>query len=239
MTDPYLLMRFEAPLMSFGAAMTEQSGPTWRFPGRAMLAGLLGNALGYAHWESDRLQALQDALVFGARVDRGGERVLDYQTVDLGQEFMLSGWTTAGRLQGRGGASATGTQIRRREYWADSILTVALRVCRVPGVPTEQELHDALHCPERPLFIGRKPCLPSVPLALGVVLAESLWLALRDAPSHPRADRAPWPALLPAAECPDAARTLLQHRTDDRDWPNQIHVGRRQVYEVLIGGTDA
>lgn len=224
--------------MSFGAAMTEQSGPTWRFPGRAMLAGLLGNALGYTHSETDRLQALQDALVFGARVERAGTRVLDYQTADLGQDFLRAGWTTAGRLQGRGGGRATDTQIRRRYYWADSVVTVALRVRRMSDVPTEQALLDALCCPARPLFVGRKPCLPTAPLALGLVQAQSLWQALKDAPIHARADAGPWPAMLPASECPDAAPARLQHRTDNRDWANQIHVGRRQVYEVLIGDSD-
>ena len=97
---------------------------------------------------------------------------------------------------------------------------------------------DALCCPARPLFVGRKPCLPTAPLALGLVQAQSLWQALKDAPIHARADAGPWPAMLPASECPDAAPARLQHRTDNRDWANQIHVGRRQVYEVLIGDSD-
>jgi CRISPR-associated Cas5-like protein len=37
-----LLLRFDAPLMSFGGVMVDQHGPTDRFPGLAMLTGPAG-----------------------------------------------------------------------------------------------------------------------------------------------------------------------------------------------------
>ena len=40
-----LVLRFDAPLMSFGGVMVDQHGVIDRFPGTAMLTGLLANAL--------------------------------------------------------------------------------------------------------------------------------------------------------------------------------------------------
>jgi len=98
-----LLLRFDAPLMSFGAVVVDQLNPTWRFPGTSMLAGLLGNAMGWDHRDTPMLQNLQQRLRFAARWDAEPEPLTDYQTVDLGQDFMVStGWTTRGYREDRG-----------------------------------------------------------------------------------------------------------------------------------------
>ena len=41
-----LLLRLDAPLMSFGAPMVDSNGVIQEFPALSMLTGLLGNALG-------------------------------------------------------------------------------------------------------------------------------------------------------------------------------------------------
>src|SRR5690606_15321069 len=123
-----LILRFDAPLMSFGAVVVDQKNPTWRFPGAAMLTGLLANALGWDHRDTDRLQALQERLRFAARWDAEPELLSDYQTVDLGQPFMVdTGWTSRGKREDRkGGSAATGTHQRWREHWANGVATIAL-----------------------------------------------------------------------------------------------------------------
>ena len=62
-----------------------------------MLTGLLANALGWDHRDADSLERLQDRLRFASRLDRAGHPLVDYQTVDLGQDWMRpenAGWTT-------------------------------------------------------------------------------------------------------------------------------------------------
>ncbi|MFN3297681.1 type I-E CRISPR-associated protein Cas5/CasD, partial [Caldimonas sp.] len=178
-----LLLRLDAPLMSFGAVVVDQNNPVWRFPGVAMLTGLLGNALGWDHRDTDRLQALQDRLRFAARWDAEPELLTDYQTVDLGQDFMVgTGWTTRGHREDRGkGAATTGTHIRYREHWANGVATIALTLDG-EGEPDLAALEQALRCPARPLFLGRKPCLPAGPLLLGRRKAEGVRAALAAEP---------------------------------------------------------
>ena len=184
MTMDILLLRLEGPLISFGAPIVDQIGAIQEFPGLSMVAGLLANALGYDHRDFAKTQALQDRLEFACRRDRDGMKLTDYHTVDLGQEHLVdTGWTTWGRCEERGkGAATSGTHIRLRDYWADSAFTLALALADGVAPPGLDGISAALERPARPLFLGRKCCLPSVPLLLGRIQCPSLLLALRSAP---------------------------------------------------------
>jgi CRISPR system Cascade subunit CasD len=226
-----LLLRFDAPLLSFGAPIVDNRGVIQPYPALSMVAGLLGNALGYDHADTGALQRLQQRLSYATRQDRRGTRIRDYQTVDLGQDFMRDdrAWTTRDRLERRkGGSASTGTHIRLRDYWADALHTVALTLSPAEEQPRLGDLQTALDRPERPLFIGRKTCLPSAPLVLGIIRTDSLLDALRRTPLPDGADdgdqyTAWWPSS-PAAEEAGAHKRPV---TDGRDWANQIHVGQR------------
>jgi CRISPR system Cascade subunit CasD len=229
-----IILRFDAPLISFGGVVIDYRGVTRSYPARSMLAGLLGNALGYDHRDAAALQALQARIVYAVRCDRPGQPLRDYQTVDLSQPFLARGWTTRGVVQGRAGAEATrtGTHIRLRDYLADAVYTVALELAPPGADPDAARLEAALRAPARPLFIGRKSCLPAEPIFLMRIAAESLRAALAAAPRSPHARPGEKMRAWFAAEGPHVrgARPL----TDDRDWTNQIHAGRRFILEDSI-----
>lgn len=221
-----LILRFDAPLISFGAVVVDQLNPTWRFPGKSMLAGLLGNALGWDHRDVDKLQALQDRLRFAARWDAEPVPLTEYQTVDLGQPFLVdTGWTTRGRREDRrGGSAATGTHQRWRDHWANGVVTVALALDG-EGTPTPDELERALNAPARPLFIGRKPCLPAGPILIGRRQATGVKAALA---AEPLADIGPRrrPHLISALwPLDEGLGQGTEERFDRRDWRNNIHRG--------------
>lgn len=235
-----LILRLDAPLMSFGAVVVDERHPVWKFPGTSMLVGLLGNALGWDHADTEKLSALQSRLRFAARWDSEPERVTDYQTVDLSHDFLAdTGWTTRGRREDRkGGSAATATHQRWRDYWANGLLTLAVALDG-GGDPSVQTLHDALRRPARPLFLGRKPCLPATPLLIGRRSADGVLDALRAEPECPAsvlgARRRPQRAIAmwPLDEQPESAQVLPvdveeQDRFDLRDWHQNIHVGNRR-----------
>ena len=150
-----LLIRFDAPLMSFGGPMVDQIGAIQEHPGLSQLTGLLANALGHDHRDWALTERLQRRLVYAVRCDRQGMRILDFHTVDLGQEHLVdTGWTTRGRPEHRGGGQAArGTHIRYRDFWADRVCTLALTL-REPGIdPTLDRVEEGLRSPERPLFL--------------------------------------------------------------------------------------
>lgn len=229
-----LILRLDAPIMSFGAPIIDRHGKVQSHPALSMISGMLGNALGYDHGEFDKLEALQKRLQYASRQDRAGQEIRDYQTVDLSQEFMLdkNAWTTQGWLDKRkGGASSKGTHIRLRDYRADSVHTIALTLHPADENPTIEDLQHALQFPERPLFIGRKTCLPASPLFIKRMESKSLTDALKKVPLSNRADqREKFPAWWPVEENESQPNADIEHPvTDRRDWKNQIHVGERWI----------
>ncbi|HEY8492048.1 MAG TPA: type I-E CRISPR-associated protein Cas5/CasD [Dehalococcoidia bacterium] len=224
-----LLLRFDAPLMSFGDVAVDHHRPTGRFPALSLLAGLLANALGWRRAEADRHQRLQERLRVAARIDRRGSLLRDYQSVDLGQPFLRdAGWTTRDRMEERSGAdqNKTGTHLRYRYYWADCRTTVALALDPPGEPPTLDDLSAALRAPARPLFLGRKSCLPAGPILLGRWEAASLRGALEAVERAAEADPGALPAVWPGAEGGGEDEGICW---DLRDWVNQVHTGSRRV----------
>jgi len=240
-----LVLRLDAPIMSFGTVMVDQHGFIDRFPGTAMLTGLIANALGWHHSDFQRLDDLQRRVEYAARWDVRPQRLVDYHTADLGQTKMAEpGWTTRGAPEHRAGGSDArfGTHERHRHYWADGLMTVALAL-QGETAPDLDTVGDALRRPARPLFLGRKTCLPARPLLdphrplaegenlLAILCRVPVWDRI-GVPTKPvEGLLACWPAELGAA-----GRGEVRRVYDLRDWANQIPAGSRWRAEGLIGG---
>ncbi|MGC4121407.1 MAG: type I-E CRISPR-associated protein Cas5/CasD [Myxococcales bacterium] len=153
-----------------------------------------------------------------------------------------AGWTTRGAIATRGGASSEKTHIRYRHYRADSIHTVAVGL-EGEGSPSLDEVAAALREPARPLFLGRKACLPSGPVLYACVEAASLVDALQVlARVGGRGDPGPLPVWWWDGDVAPEAVTANSHVvpvTDERDWANQVHVGRRLMREGMLNPPEA
>lgn len=223
----HLLLVLEAPLLSFGREAVDSRGPVADFPGASLLTGLLANALGWRREQRDDHARLQGRLRFGARIDRVAARIEEFQTAQLGKGDR--GWTTRGACEGRDGGAATydSPHIRRRRFDTDASVAVALRLDPAEEMPDVDTLAGALVHPVRPLFLGRKPCLPSRPALAGVVEAHDLRAALAAIP--PAEDSDPNPrTLLPPGEAAGAGETVLV--ADLRDWRSGVHGGQRPMW---------
>jgi len=231
----WLCLMLDAPLMSFGGPLIDQHGVTRPMPGLALMTGLLGNALGYDHRDADQLERLQTRLCFAGASLRAGAPLVDFHTVELGQDFMRSGWTTRGAPQYReGGSAGTGTHIRYRHYLAGALRLIVLTLEPADETPDLDQLAHALERPARPLFLGRKTCLPARPLCFGRVTAETPLAALHAGRASVRdqvglsndlgplddKETAEWPLPPGTAYAPPGAR--IDRVVDRRDWRNQI-----------------
>lgn len=232
----HLILALEAPLMAFGGETVDNYGVVRWFPAASMLTGLLANALGWRRTEGARHQSLQDRLVFAARIDRepaDGARLTDFQTAAISKRD--SSWTTRGAAEGREGGGYTNT-LRYRDYLADMRLTVALRLQGDGIEPTTERLAEALQQPFRPLFIGRKPCLPSERLFQGfqdgtTALAALLTTPLAESNGGAESVRVQWPEGEGVAEVRSNRTYML---TDQRNWISGLHGGGRSVCESTI-----
>ncbi len=228
MTYQWLHLRLAAPLMAFGGVAIDHVGPTREFPSASALTGLLANALGLRREASAHHQALQDRLIFGAlSVAPQGRTaplvVTDTQNAKL--EKSDRGWTTWGMPEGRAGATYDSPHRRRRDYLADHETRVVLRLTTAGG-PTTKDLAKALDRPARPLFIGRKPCLPTSPMLLGHVEGATAYAALQGLGIG---GHAIWPD-----EGDGPADALHHDLADLRNWHSGLHGGSRIVLEGKI-----
>ena len=228
----WMLLRFHAPLAAFGSVMIDARGMNRNVPARSMLTGLFANALGWTRGLRTEHQALQDRIVFGVVWERdvASGRMTDYQTAQLGKNDRA--WTTRGVPAGRAGGALTyaGAHQRWRDYHADLQLAVVVRLDPVGAVPTIERLAEALDRPARPLFIGRKSCLPSARIFGGWVEAENARAALCAI--------APTGATRLLAFWPETEGTTGAHRTttvtDERNWVSGLHGGERRICEGSV-----
>lgn len=247
----WLILRLEAPLIAFGGVAIDHIGPTRDFPALSMLTGLLANALGYDRTETELHQKLQDRLIFAARREHEPHIgvLRDMQNVqDL--DLQKRGWTTRGKPEERGGGSLSETHRRQRDYHPDALVAVVVTLSETGTTPTLNDLADALDRPQRPLFIGRKPCLPSSPLrhrterggnsfieAATAHAALAALPALMPAAGRPlgRANHGPaalaaiWPVGEGPADGPGVDRVVAL--ADLRNWISGLHGGTRTVVE--------
>jgi CRISPR system Cascade subunit CasD len=237
----HLLVRLSSPLIAFGGETIDNFGVIRDFPALSMVTGLIANALGWDRGDDTLHNRLQVRLRMGTRLEAQSQRLREYQTAELYQDD--AGWTTYGQPEGRANSPSYSpakngrkalTLQRYRDYHADLVALLALRLETADESPTLDEAAQALDRPQRPLFIGRKPCLPVGRLVAGWIEADSVLQALQLAPQRDGAVglRAQWPdgeGQLPGDRLVDVC--------DERNWTSGVHGGWRPVREGLIKNT--
>ena len=178
-----LLLRLQGPLQSWGTTSRFDERDTQLEPSKSGVLGLICAALG-----RDRSEPLNDltALRMGVRVDREGVPLRDYQTV-------------TGVLNAEGKFKTDRTVISPRYYLADAVFLVGLES---DDSDLLARIHAALRAPVWPLVLGRKSCVPGMPVQLpDAVQPLDLLVALRG-----------WPPLVPWG-----GRTLRLVLEDERE----------------------
>ena len=239
-----LVMRISAPLMSFGgypsgSYPTGYLRPTRMHPLRSMITGILGSALGYQREDTELLSRLQGRIEYAARVDRATEGILtDLHTTKVKE---VEAWGAGGKPVKIGPDGPEGTtDLRYDEFLQGAVYTVVVRLNPAEGRPTVDDLAQALKFPARPIFYGRKCCLPSGQCFLAIVETDDMVEALMSAaPCDLRraaktGDRVNvWWVGQSHSKAEHSERTAL-----DRNWAFGIHTGSGTVHRgsFIIGG---
>ena len=247
-------------MIAFGGDTIDKHGVVRDFPGRSMLTGLIANALGYDRAEADRLDRLQDRIRHAAA--RGAKAPGGRITRPLAcSRRMRAGRPQAGPKAARPAHHSTGmpngwpsrnlrakslTHQRLRDFDADAAIVVALTLDPADETPDMAQVEHAMDRPQRPLFIGRKPFLPSRPLrepariAADTPLKALVAFLLRDPTTGPirvqwdprrrgRARRDPPDRGPRGAACRPSLRLsdIRRHRAG-------VHSGTREVAEGAL-----
>ena len=119
-------------------------------------------------------------------------------------------------------------------------MRIVLRLAPVGATPTLDDLAAAFDRPARPLFLGRKPCLPSRPLLTAGpgrwVTGATAYDALRAVPGAGE-KRAMWPV----GEGPEGGDDVdrIADLADLRNWRAGFHAGSRPVVEGRLSPASA
>ena len=223
-------MDLKAPLMAFGTVAIDRTRKTNVLPGRSMLTGMIGNALGWKWQDWDKLARLQERLQYAAGEMRKGERVWDYQIHSFHPKDKA--WTTAGIPEERGGSDSNRTEPRNLEYIANGHVRVALRLEKADEAPGVEDVMKALQTSARTLYIGRKTCIPSMPVARGITQAEDCIAALCQEGLAEHA-QVHW------TENTDHELVRFNRSTreaDNKNWRSRLHGGENTVHHGTWSG---
>jgi CRISPR system Cascade subunit CasD len=169
MTARGALLRLAGPLQAWGAHSTFTERDSAAFPTRSALVGLVAAALGRTRTASpDEFRPL----AFTVRIDRPGQRIVDFHTVGGG----LPAKATVPKPDGGHRPEGGGTLVSRRHYLADAAFTVAIEG---PAGLVDASAR-ALASPVWAPYLGRRACPPDGAVLMAADVAEPA-RRLRDA----------------------------------------------------------
>jgi CRISPR system Cascade subunit CasD len=161
-----LILRFSAPLQSWGSGSKFDTRMTEREPTKSGVIGMIAAAFGYRRFEDDKIGEIAK-LKFGLKVIREGGFTVDFQTVHSKKY-----WADVNSKKVPNG---NGAYISRRYYLADAIFAVGLEGDR----EMLEKIVYALKHPYFPLYLGRKSCPPAGQVVVGIKECD-LITALRN-----------------------------------------------------------
>lgn len=237
----HLMLRLASPLIAFGGEIIDNLGVIRDFPALSMVTGLIANALGWDRREDVLHNRLQERLRMGTILEpmaaRGGathpQRLVDFQTAELGAADR--GWTTRGRQEERRGGvgSYVGPHLRYRHYHAELTAWIAFHLEPAAEAPTLEDIAAALDRPARPLFIGRKSCLPTGRIVADWQEAEHVLGALQAWTRRLSTQGEGWRAQWPEGQG-SVTGDRRSEMCDERNWTSGLHGGWRPVREGLL-----
>lgn len=215
-----LVLRLEGPLQSWGERSRWDHRDTAEFPTKSGIVGLIGCAMGIPR-DSDRLRALAAELTMAVRMDRHGSVLTDFHTVQ----------GRVGKILSAAGAGRSDTIVTPREYLEDACFSVFLT--------GKQELLDAcmnaLQAPAWIPYLGRKSCVPAMPL---LPIMTDTYSSLQEAVEQYR-----WRVPVRSPSWP--MRAEIEHadgeheRSDHPVNASRYIFGKRRVRSIAVEGGEA
>lgn len=196
----YLLFRLHGALASWGDIAVGDIRPSYSYPSKSAVIGLLAAALGCKRNENEK-QAELAKLVFSVRIDALGASIEDYHTVQTPTEQAIkydrtkASWTRLDEIEAikwrviRSQSNAEAGAIQsKRTYYCDSVYSIALCENENDKINWQtfefsklQDIVAFLKEPRFVLYLGRKSCPLSLPLEPQIVTTNNCKNAFRQA----------------------------------------------------------
>lgn len=166
-----LVFQLQGELAAWGEPAVGENRGTQGHPGQSALVGLLCAALGLERDHPD-IGRMARAYAFAVAMQRTGRLLRDFHTAQVPPRTALKGWPHRSRRDELA-VPELGTILSRRDYRQQVAYVVAVRA--LDGAPYPlPDLQQALRRPRFVLYLGRKSCPPSAPLAPELVEADDV-----------------------------------------------------------------
>lgn len=216
-----------APLQSWGEDARWDQRTTAAMPTKSAVIGLLGCCLGISRGD-EKLNRLNDQLMIAVRADRPGRVMTDYHTVQ----------GTGGVFLNAEGKPRSGgdTIITPKQYLQDARFTVFLW----GNEETLASCFQAMEHPKWAIYLGRKSCVPAVPVKPEWVEADSPEEAVSIFSQDEREHSAPWVQVemdaKPNEALKDKQRMITRRDSILRADRNEYAVRWVKTFPVRSGG---
>ncbi len=171
----FLIFTLTAPMGSFGDMAGHERRGTLHWPGKSAILGLVGAALGIRRCDRPGQAALRDWQV-AVSVLFEGTPLRDFHTVQSVPSAKIKN-PASRRVAFAAAGEDLNTIITQRDYLSDICLGVSLWA--EPAPMPLSDMAKALRQPVFTLYLGRKSCPLSAPLAPLVTEADNPMEALR------------------------------------------------------------
>jgi CRISPR system Cascade subunit CasD len=169
----FLLFQIYAPLVSWGEIAVGGERQSSRYPSKSAIIGLVAAALGVKREEEDRLDSLAANMGVAVQLYSGGSVLKDFHTVQVPKKESKVVYHTR-RAALSAAKEKIGTILSHREYRCDALSVVAIYFKEEKTEFSIEQIEMALHKPYFHLYLGRKSCVPSLPLAPMIVDKSNL-----------------------------------------------------------------
>jgi len=171
----YLVFDLYGPFASFGDVAVGEYRPTYSYPSKSAIVGLLAASLGIKRKEGDLLQALNDDLRVAVLVLSSGHLLRDFHTIQVPSATQLKHHTIFSRKDELS-LKKQNTIISTRDYRMDSYYRVA--VWSETGAHDLEKLQKAMSFPKFTPYLGRKSCPLALPFKAEIIDAVNTKTAL-------------------------------------------------------------
>lgn len=179
-----LVFQLHAPLSSWGDVAVGEYRPSADYPSQSAIQGLMGAALGIRREDAVAQEALANGYAMAVGVISAGRLLRDYHTAQVPGRVDMKGRPHASRQDELAIAkSSLNTILSTRDYRQEASALVAIRAGEGAKFSLEQ-IADALRTPHFVLYVGRKSCPLSAPLAPMLTDAPTIVQAFDEYGDH-------------------------------------------------------
>ena len=147
-----ILLRLEGALQSWGEHSRFDYRDCASMPTKSGIVGMIGCAMGLRRG-SEQLMVLSEKIRLAVRCDRPGRQNIDYHTVTADNSIL--------NAQGKARCK---TIVTYRTYIQDAFFLAAIET----DWELAQKIDQAFHEPCWPVYLGRKSCVPSKSVYIGI-----------------------------------------------------------------------